>query len=470
MTPTTGIAMQSARLVVAILLVSGGRWLEAQNSQDMQLTVGKSIVLDYPADVERISTSNPDIVDASPVTKREVLVHGRAYGSATLVVWGKSGEKQFYNFTVEQNLDPLRRLIRESFPAQAIDVYGSHDSISLTGHVATKDIADRAGALAAPFAKTVVNNLSLDSHGVERQVILHVVFALLDRSMDKEFAVNLLSTGAGNTIGRIAPGGSSAPSVSTIGGTIGAPAAGTTTQFSISDALNIFAFRPDLNLGAFIKSLVTEQVLQILAQPNLVTSDGKDASFVVGGEFPVPILQGGANAGAITIEYHEFGVKLEFTPFITENQTIKLHVKPEVSSLDYTNAITLDGFTIPALATRKTETYVELGFGQSFVIAGLIDDRVTDSFTRMPGLASIPILGALFKSRSEIRSRTELIILVTPEITKPLMPGDPKPIPVMPQEFMKSLDPKALKQEQAAPQHHSHWWQGPPVDSAAGSH
>ena len=211
--------------------------------------------------------------------------------------------------------------------------------------------------------------------------------------------------------------------------------------------------------------------MQILAQPNLVTSDGKDASFVVGGEFPVPILQGGANAGAITIQYHEFGVKLEFTPFITENQTIKLHVKPEVSSLDYTNAITLDGFTIPALATRKTDTYVELGVGQSFVIAGLIDDRVTDSFTRMPGLASLPIIGALFKSRSEIRSRTELIIMVTPEITKPLLPGDPKPIPVMPREFMKPLDPKMLKPEQsAAPQKHSHWWQGGPSDSAMGSH
>ncbi len=469
MTRIVEFSMAARSVAICVLAMSCWR-VAAQNTQDLQLTVGKSIVLDYPADVERISTSNPDIVDASPVTKHEVLVHGRAFGSATLVVWGKSGEKQFYNFTVEQNLDPLRSLLRESFPSQTIEVYGSHDSISLTGHVATKDIADRAAALAAPFAKTVVNNLSLDSHGVDRQVVLHVVFALLDRSVDKEFAFNLISTGAGNTIGRIAPGGSAAPSVSTIGGTIGAPAAGTNTQFSISDALNIFAFRPDLNLGAFINSLITDQVLQILAQPNLVTSDGKDASFVVGGEFPVPILQGGANAGAITIQYHEFGVKLEFTPFITENQTIKLHVKPEVSSLDYTNAITLDGFTIPALATRKTETYVELGAGQSFVIAGLIDDRVTDSYTKMPGLASLPIIGVLFKSKSEIRSKTELIILVTPEIVKPLMPGDPKPLPVMPQEFMKSIDPNVLKQEQSAvPQHHTHWWQGP-VDNGAGSH
>ena len=154
-----GFAIVVGRLAAAVLVIGCGWLTEAENTQDMQLTVGKSIVLDYPADVVRISTSNPDIVDASPVTKHEVLVHGRAYGSATLVVWGKSGEKQFYNFTVEQNLDPLRQLMRESFPSQAIEVYGSHDSISLTGHVSTKDISDRAAALSAPFAKTVVNNL-----------------------------------------------------------------------------------------------------------------------------------------------------------------------------------------------------------------------------------------------------------------------------------------------------------------------
>lgn len=423
-------------------------------AEDLSLTVGKSVVLDFPADIDRISTSDPAIVDASPVTRREVLIQAKGFGSATVIIWGRSGEKQFYNITVEENLDPLRRLLHDTFPGLDIQVFSSRDSISLVGHVPTKEIADRAAALAAPFGKTIVNSLRLDSQGAEKQVVLHVVFALLDRSVDDQFAVNLVSTGAGNTIGGIAPGGAPAPTFSQLNGTIGAPAAGTTSQFSISDALNIFAFRPNLNIAAFIRALQTRQLLQILAEPNLVTSNGKEASFVVGGEFPIPILQGGAAAGAITIQYREFGVKLNFMPLITENDTIRIHVRPEVSSLDFTNAITLNGFTIPALATRKAETYVELGQGQSFLIAGLLDDSVTQTLTHIPGLANLPILGALFRSKNETRSRTELVILVTPQIALPLKPGEKQQMPPMPEKFLEPIRPAG--DTNAPAQHKTH--------------
>src|ERR1700722_15915748 len=322
--------------------------------EEIRLTVGKSIVIDYPADIARISTSNPDIVDASPVTGREVLVHGKAFGTVTLVVWSKTGQRNFYNITVEQNLEPLRKLLKETFPNEDVHVQSSRDSLSLTGKVSNKEVYDRSAALAAPFGKTIVNNLQIAEGPVEKQILLRIKFAELDRSASNQFAVNLLSTGATNTIGAVTTGEFSPPAISSVGGN-------TPTTFTISNALNIFAFRPDLNLGALIQALEQKNLLQTLDEPTLITSDGKEASFLVGGEFPIPVLQGGANSGAVTIQFREFGVRLTFPPNITGNNNIRLHVKPEVSALDYTNALSFNGFTIPALSSRKMETNIELG-------------------------------------------------------------------------------------------------------------
>src|SRR5271166_3530700 len=300
--------------------------------EEVRLSLGKSVVIDYPTDVARISTSNADIVDASPVTTREILLHGKSLGTVTLVVWSKTGQRNFYNITVDQNLEPLRRMLRETFPKDEITVITSRDSIALNGHVGSKDTADRATAISASFAKTIVNNLQVAPGPIERQILLRVKFAELDRSAATSFAVNLLSTGATNTIGSVTPGTGGSP-----------------TTLSVTNALNIFAFRPDLNLAALISALESKSLVQILAEPNLITANNTEASFVVGGEFPVPVLQGGANSGAVTVQYREFGVRLSFTPVITGNNTIRLHVKPEVSDLDYGHAVTLNGFTIPAL-------------------------------------------------------------------------------------------------------------------------
>jgi pilus assembly protein CpaC len=407
--------------------------------EDVRLTVGKSIVIDYPADISRISTSNPEIVDASPVTGREVLVHGKSFGTVTLVVWSKAGQRNFYNITVEQNLEPLRKLLKDTFPKEEIHVQSSRESLSLTGRVSNKDAADRATALAAPFAKAVVNNLQLNSPAVDKQILLRVKFAELDRLASTQFGVNLISTGATNTIGRVTTGQFSAPSPTTIEG--GGSAGNQNSTFSISDALNIFAFRPDLNLAALIKALQTRNLLQILAEPNLVTTNGKEASFLVGGEFPIPVLQGGGNSGAVTIQFREFGIRLTFNPVVTDNSTIRLYVKPEVSALDFAHAVSFNGFTIPALSTRRMETNIELGEGQSFVIGGLIDNRLTETISRIPGLSSLPILGNLFKTKEVDRNNTELVVMVTPEMTMPLQPGEAKPMPVMPRDFLTPLTP-----------------------------
>jgi pilus assembly protein CpaC len=439
--------------VVLMLLAGWAGWpaaVHAQNVQELRMTVGKSIVLDYPADVGRISTSNPDVVDAVAVTTREIMLHGKGQGISTLIIWSRAGERTFYNISVEQNFDPVRKLLKDTFPNEQIQVQASRDSLALVGSVSSQMVADRAAALSSTFAKTVVNNLRVAAAPVDQQIILRVKFGELNRSAVEQFGVNLLTTGALNTLGRVTTGQYAPPSASQLRTVSPSPGTGFTSEISLADMLNIFAFRPDLNLGVLIKALRERSLLQILAEPNIVTSDGKEAYFHVGGEFPVPVLQGGANAGAVTIQFREFGIRLLFQPQLTPNGTMKVHIRPEVSTVDYSNAVQLSGFTIPALSTRKMETNIELQPGQSFIIAGLIDDRVSEFANRIPGLANIPILGNFFRSRDTRKQKTELIVMVTPEIAHPVQPGE-KTQPVFPQEFMPGAPSGAATTSSWAP-------------------
>jgi pilus assembly protein CpaC len=409
---------------------------QSMNVVDLSMTVGKSLVIDYPVEIGRISTSSPEVVDAVPATAKEFLLHGKGHGSATVVVWSKTGARTMYNVTVEHNLEPIRKLLSETFPSEDIRIQSGRDSITLVGKVSSKDVADRAVAIATPLAKTVVTNLQIAAAPIEQQIILRVKFAELNRTAGMQLGVNIFSTGATGTTGAISTNQYTPPALQTLRGNndrvVNPP-----PTFNITDALNIFAFRPDLNLGAAIRALQSQDILQILAEPNLTTLNGKEASFLAGGEFPVPVLQGGGNAGAVTIQFREYGIRLNFNPSITPNGTIKMYVKPEVSTIDLSNAVSLSGFTIPALATRRMETNVELKEGQSFMIAGLMDDRVTEQMSKLPGLSSIPILGALFKSRLERKAKTELIVIVTPEIVKPYNPDDKLPIPEFPREWLQ---------------------------------
>jgi pilus assembly protein CpaC len=211
--------------------------------------------------------------------------------------------------------------------------------------------------------------------------------------------------------------------------------------------LSIFAFDPHLNIGAFIQALESQSILQTLAEPNLVTTNGKEASFLVGGQFPVPVVQGGSGAGSVTVQFKEFGIRLKFTPVLTDHKTMKLHLDQEVSTLDPADGVTLNGFVIPALSTRKAETDVELADGQSFVVAGLVSNTEANTFTKIPILGSLPIIGYLFKSKDEKKQRTDLVVLVTPEVTEPLGPNDPKPSVYMPRDFLVRLDPKDIPQQ-----------------------
>jgi pilus assembly protein CpaC len=384
-------------------------------------------------------------VDVSTVSTREIMLNAKGLGSATLVVWSKSGQRTFYNCTVDLNVDPLRRMLKETFPLDDITVRTSRDTLSLNGSVRTKDEADRMVAVAGSFAKTVVNNLGVNVGFAEKQILLRVKFAELDRVREVQYGVNLLGAPGGNLIG--ATTGQFTSSTTT--GTLQVPqtAGGSTAISTITQALSLFAFDPKLNLGAFLKALESQSILQTLAEPNLVTTNGKEASFLVGGEFPVPVVQGGSGAGAVTVQFREFGIRLKFLPVLTDHKTIKMHLSQEVSTLDPADGVSLNGFVIPALSTRRAETDVELGEGQSFVVAGLVSNAESDTFTKIPVLGNLPIIGYLFKSRDEKKNRTDLVVLVTPEITEPLGPNDGKPSVYMPRDFLVRLDPKDIPQQ-----------------------
>ncbi len=412
-----------------LALAVAGCWIPAslaQRAEEVRATLGRSLVLDYPTGIARISTSNPEVVDAMAVTSREILLHAKGLGNATVIVWSKAGQRTFYNVSVDQNLEPMRSLIKATFPKEDIRVEVARDSVSLVGNVSSQQVADKAAALATPLARTVVNNLRASPPGIEKQIILHVKFAEVGRNAGFNYGTNIVSTGALNTPFRTTTQQFAPPAPNSLDG----------GSYSLSDALNIFAFRPDLKLAALVQLLQNQGMLQILAEPNLVTSNGKEASFLVGGEFPVPVLQGGAGAGSVTVQFREYGIRLTFLPTLTENKTIKLYVKPEVSTIDMSAGVIFNGFTIPALATRRMETNIELGEGQSFAIAGLIDDRVNDSIAKIPGLANIPILGALFKSRKENKSKSELLVVVTPEITTAEETMQAAVQPTMPRTFL----------------------------------
>lgn len=403
---------------------------------ELTLTVGTGTVVDCPGGIARVAASNPEVADAVTASGVEVLFHTKTVGRATMVVWSKSGARTVYHLSVEPNLEPLRRLLRETFPDEQIDLRASRESLALVGHASSQAVADRALALIASSVKGAVSNLEVAPPAPENQVLLRVRFAELNRSAVREFGVNLFSTGALNTIGQVSAGQFPGVTLASPPPSLPGGLAGTDAPFALSDILNIFAFRRDLNLGAIIRDMQTRGLLQILAEPNLVATSGKEASFLAGGEFPVPIAQGTGGGVTVSVQFKEFGIRLSFTPQITPHRTIRLHVKPEVSSLDAADGVQLSGFRIPALSTRRVETDIELAEGQSFAIAGLIDDRVIENLSQVPGLSHVPLLGALFKSRSETKSRTELIVIVTPETAQP---GGAPAGPPMPKPFLSPL-------------------------------
>jgi pilus assembly protein CpaC len=428
--------------------------LQAQQAAlPIRVMVGKSVLINTAERLKRVSVTDPAIADAVVVSPTQVMIHGRAPGEVSLILWDETDRSRSFDLRVDVDVTSADQEIKRIFPDQKIDVSASRNALVISGHVEKKEDADRAALVAGAFAKNVVNVLTFGAVGTQ-EVLLEVKFAEVDRTAVVQAGINLFSTGATNTFGAtgtqmFAPftGAKVGAVPSDVqlngqvpGSTAAAGAIGNTLNhqpgvFGTNDLLNIFLFRSDINLGAIIKALQQKNVLQILAEPNLIAVNGKEASFLAGGEFPYPVIQGAGALGSVTIQFKEFGVRLKFLPLIQPNGNIYLQVAPEVSALDFANGLTISGFVVPALSTRRAQTEFEIQDGQSFVIAGLLDNRLTNLASKLPGLGDIPIIGNLFKSKNLQKNNTELMVLVTAHRISPTT--QPPALPKMPKEFLK---------------------------------
>jgi pilus assembly protein CpaC len=389
------------------------------------VTTGRSTVLQTAFDVTRIAVTNPAIADAIVVQPREVLIDGKAPGTISLIIWGSSGARTQYDIVVEQPVSALEQQLHQLFPGEAIQVAVNTDAIVLSGRVSSTAVMLRAAEIAraaAPKAN-VLNMLQVPGAADSQQVMLQVRFAEVNRRAIMEAGVSLFTgvDGYKNVVGRSTTQQFPAPDFDNQEGLV------------FSDFLNLFLFNTKYNVGALFKLLKQTGYFQSLAEPNLIAYNGQEASFLAGGEFPVPIVQG--TSGAVSIEYKEFGVRLNFRPTIA-GDLIRLRVRPEVSSLDFNNGILLEGFRVPALTARRAETEVELRDGQSFAIAGLIDNESQSDNAAVPILSQLPIIGHLFKSKAERQEKTELLVIVTPRLVRPLNPDEVPPLPTMPGRFL----------------------------------
>ena len=404
-------------------------------TRELTVTVGKSLIVDSPVRIQRVSVADPAIAEAVAVSPREIVVNGKTAGETSVIVWQDGGNRLIFDLSVRATttkIEAVRRELRDELQDQAVTLNLEDGNVFVRGTVKDLSSAERAIAIAGTLGKPV-NLLRVNIPGSEAQILLKVRFADVDRAALTELGANLFSTGGLNTIGSVGTQQFSPPRV--------VPDAGG-TELSLTDALNIFLFRRDLDLGATIRAFQSRRLLQILAEPNVLAINGKPASFLAGGEFPFPTLQGGgAGLGAVTIQFREFGVRINFTPVVTPRGTIRLQVTPEVSSLDFSNGLVFQGFNIPALATRRVQTEIELESGQSFVIGGLLDNRLTETISKVPGLGDIPLLGKLFQSRALNRNASELLVLVTPELVRPIPANQSVPEIEFPKEFLRSNVP-----------------------------
>jgi pilus assembly protein CpaC len=423
--------------VIVLVVIAGLQGLAAQSPADataperVSLTAGRSTVLITDFDITRIAITNPAIADAVVVKPREVLVDGKGPGTVSLIVWGSSVRKH-YDVVVDRGVHVLQQNLQQLFPGENINVAVNDEAVVLSGSVSNNDVMLRAAEIAkAAFPKSsVVNMLQLPGGSPSQQVMLQVRFAEVNRNALQQIGLALFTTRVGFT------------------------SRSTTQQYpapdfddekpgglEFTDFLNLFYFHRSEGIGGVLKALQGRGLLQSLAEPNLIAYNGQEASFLAGGEIPIPVVSG--IAGQVSVVYKEFGIRLTFRPTIA-GDVIRLKLRPEVSSLDFSNGIILSGFRIPALNTRRAETDVELRDGQSFAVAGLLNNISQTDRQAIPFLSTLPIVGYLFKSKSARAEQTELMVLITPRLVRPLDPDEVPPLPIRPGEFLPPEDPDAV--------------------------
>jgi pilus assembly protein CpaC len=404
------------------------------NPASVHLLVGRSTILDIGSTIARVSLTVPDVADAMVTAPTQLLIHGKQPGTISMFVWDRMGAIKTYEVIVRRDLSALVEQVKNLFPGEPITVAGSGKDVVLSGTVSSKYVIDKAADVAAGYVEkkeNVVNLLKQQEGVASNQVMLKVRFAEVSRNALQEVGASLFSDGNNDMFGRATTQQFAAPIFDQQG-----PMLGDTLVFS--DYLNLFLFDAKNKIGAVVKALQGKGVFQSLAEPNLIALNGKEASFLAGGEFPYPIPQG--QLGAVSITFKEYGVRLHFTPTVLGGELINLKIRPEVSSLDFNNAIIVEGFRVPALVTRRAETEVELMDGQTFAIAGLLNNTAVSQMRKVPGLGDIPVLGLLFKSRAYQKDQTELVVMVTPQIVRRGSTGASQGIPSLVEPFMPAND------------------------------
>jgi pilus assembly protein CpaC len=418
----------------------------------VQIVAGRSTVLDIGTPITRVSLTNADVADALVTSATQLLLHGKTPGTISMFVWERAGGVRRYDVSVGRDVQRLTEQMKEMLPHENVHVTSNGKNVVLSGSVSTKEFGEKAVSLATAFVERkeeVVNVMQVQARATN-QVLLKVRFAEVSRSALTELGISLFTspTGINNTLGRVTTGQFSAPGYSDLKVTkegpgwekFGAPVTSAEGRFDFSDFLNLFVLSEKYDIGVLIKALSTKGLFQSLAEPNLVAESGQEASFLAGGEFPIPVAQqGGGNA--ITIEFKEFGVRLNFTP-VVDGDRIHLKVRPEVSTLDFANGIQLQGFRIPALMSRRTETQLELRSGQTFAIAGLLNNSMTSTLQKIPGIGDIPILGYLFQSKAAQKNRTELVVMITPHLLQEGSAGVTRELPRMKEPYLSPLTDK----------------------------
>jgi len=406
-------------------------------ANELSVAIGKTVLVDTALPIKRVALGLGDIAEVHATSPTEVMVSGKASGETSLIIWDAKGGRQFFNVTVrpsstisDDSLEGIRRELRLELPGQPIKLTVEGGTIFMRGTVKNLLANDRAVKIASTAGK-VVNLLDVEVPPSQPQILLKVRFESVDRTKELQLGINLFSSGFGNVVSGVSTGQFSPPSITL-------PTGGGGTDVTLSNQLNLFAFLPGLNVGATLEALEGSQIAQVLAQPNIVAANGKEASFLAGGQFPFPAVQGAGagGVGAVTIQFKEFGVRLNFIPTVTPRGTIRLQVAPEVSTLDFANGVQIGGFDVPGLDVRRVNTEVELGDGQSFAIGGLLNDTDNESYQKIPFLGDIPILGKLFQSMQKTKVNTELIVIVTPEIVAPIEAGSVLPEPKFPKKFL----------------------------------
>ncbi len=405
------------------------------SANELSVAVGKTVLVDVAYPIMRVSIGQGDIAEVRPTGATEVMVQGKAAGETNLIIWDTHGGRQFFNVTVRpgasllhDNLDAIRRELKTELPGDSLRVSSENGAVFLRGTVKDLNSSERAVKIASTGGK-VVNLLNVSVPASDPQILLKVRFISVDRTKSSQMGINIFSNGFGNTIGGISTG--TLTSTNPTGNSTATVTGGTTPT-------NIAVFYPGLNIGATIQALQQTVGGQVLAEPNLLAANGKQASFLAGGEYPYPVVQGGSggSGSSVSITFKEYGVRLNFIPTITPRGTIRLQVAPEVSALDFSDEIEISGFVVPAITTRKVKTEVELADGQSFVIGGLLDNTESQTFAKIPFLGDIPVLGKFFQSMQKTKANTELIVIVTPEIVAPIPAGSPVPELKFPGKFL----------------------------------